>query len=84
MITLTEYVSIEKQLLLDAQKYFERAEMYLAIGKTAHCAGCLAKAAKKLHKANEFKSSLDGLNASFMNAMINRLFKRIADDILNI
>jgi ATP/maltotriose-dependent transcriptional regulator MalT len=77
---ITEYVSIEKQMLLDAQKYIERAEMYLAIGKTGHCVGCLAKAANKLHKAEQFHTSLD--ITYVIKLMIDNLAKRIADSIL--
>lgn len=78
---IIEYVSIEKQMILDAQKYIERAEMYLAIGKTGHCVGCLVKAAKKLHKAEQFHMPLD--ITYVIKPMLDNLAKCIADSILN-
>lgn len=78
---ITEYVPIEVQLLRDAQKYIARAEMYAAIGKFGHCAGCLAKAAKKIKKVEEMKISLDGMYAIFKPVM-DQLSKNIADGIL--
>lgn len=57
---IPKYISIEKQLLLDAEKYIKRAEMYLAIDKTRHCLGCLIKAAKKYDSANSHVVAMDG------------------------
>lgn len=79
---IIEYVPIEVQLLRDAQKYIDRAEMYAVIGKFGHCAGCLAKAAKKIHKAEEMKINMASFAASF-EPMINQLNKNIANSILN-
>lgn len=81
--TITEYVPIEKQYLLDAQKYIERAQKYLDEGKAAHACGCLAKAAKKLHRYNEYcKIFEDDFIALIMKPMLNRLSDKIAKNFL--
>lgn len=79
---ITEYVSIEKQLLLDSQKYIERAQIYLSEDKLGHCIGCLAKAAKKIKKSEEFKLSMDSLNYSLMQPMVVQMLKQIEDRIV--
>ena len=82
MLNITEYVSIEKQMLLDAQKYTERAEMYFTIGKTKHALGCIIKAYKKYEKYEQFKSSSDALANLVLTPMLNTLSDRIANKIL--
>lgn len=81
---LPEYISVEKQLLLDALKYIERAEMYLAIGKNRHCLGCLIKAAKKYDKAKSHMLSMDGLADSFLQPMMKALSYTVENSILNL
>lgn len=81
---ITEYISIEKQYLLDAQKYIERAQVYLNENKLGYCAGCLAKAAKKIKKAESFKLSMDSLSYSLMQPMVVQMLKQIEDRILGI
>jgi hypothetical protein len=80
----TEYVSIEKQILLDAQKYIERAETYLNSKQYGHCAGCLAKAAKKITNAQHIYNitSNEGLNL-LLRAMCDKFAKNVADKLLN-
>lgn len=79
----TSYTSIEKQFLLDAKKYTERANKYLIEKKYGHCAGCLAKAAKKLTNAQHlgYLSSDAGLD-EVMRTMLNHFEKQISDAIL--
>lgn len=80
---ITEYVSIENQYLLDAQKYIERANKYLEEGKAAHCVGCLAKAAKKLHKYNEYNRVMNSpYIVSIVKPMLDNLQNKIAKSIL--
>lgn len=81
---MPEYVSVEKQLLLEAEKYIKRAEMYLIIGKTRHSLGCLIKAAKKYDKAKDHTLSMDSLADSFMQPIIKTLSDTIASSILNL
>lgn len=81
---IAEYVSVEKQLLLEAEKYIKRAEMYLVIGKTRHSLGCLIKAAKKYDKAKTNMLAMDGLSEAFLNPITKLLSNKIADDILNL
>jgi hypothetical protein len=80
---ITEYVPIEKQYLLDAQKYIERAQKYLDEGKAAHATGCLAKAAKKLHRHNELcRIFNDGYIGLVITPIMNKLSEQIAKNIL--
>lgn len=79
---ITEYVSYEKQLLLDAKKYVERAEMYFAIGKFKHCTGCLVKASKKIEIAEAHKLSMDGLGVALMTPIMKRISEHIIKGIL--
>lgn len=81
---IAEYVSVEKLLLLDAEKYIKRAEMYLIIGKTRHSLGCLIKAAKKYDKAKTHRLAMDGLSEAFLRPMLNGLANKIANNILNV
>lgn len=84
MSGISPYVSIEKQLLLDAEKYIKRAEMYLIVGKLRHCLGCLIKAAKKYDKANSHMLAMDGLSKALLQPMLSGLSNKIANDILNL
>lgn len=81
---IPDYISVEKQLLLDAEKYIKRAEMYLIVGKSRHCLGCLIKAAKKYDKAKSHMLSVDSLADSFMRPMIKALSGTVANSILNL
>lgn len=81
---ITEYVSVEKQLLLDAKKYIERAEMYLAIEKPRHALGCLIKAARKYDKASSHMLALDGLSKALLQPMLGQLSRNIELSILNL
>lgn len=80
---ITEYVPTEKQYLLDAQKYIERAQKYLDEGKAAHATGCLAKAAKKLHRYNEHCRIFSNDFLGFIIApMLNKLSEQVSKNIL--
>lgn len=81
---IPDYISVEMQLLLDAEKYIKRAEMYLIVGKSRHCLGCLIKAAKKYDKAKSHILSMDGLTDSFMRPMVKALDDAVANCILNL
>ena len=82
-LNIVEYVSIEKQFYLDAEKYLKRAQVYWSENKFGHAAGCLAKAAKKIHKAEQFKPfKLDDCFGSIQISM-GVLSKQIEESILN-
>lgn len=81
---IADYISYEKQLLLDAQKYINRAEMYLCVGKSRHCLGCLIKAAKKYDKAKSHMLAMDGLSQASMMPILNKLSSKIEASILNL
>lgn len=82
MDKLTDYVPLEKQLFLDAEKYSKRAIEYLAEGKLSHAAGCMAKACKKLNKAEQFKRSMETPFPLFIHEVSSLLADRIAKNIL--
>jgi hypothetical protein len=80
-LLITEYVPLDKQLFLDAEKYSKRAIEYLEKGMLSHAAGCAAKACKKLNKAEKFANAI-GPTPEFMRIFINNLAKRVAENIL--
>lgn len=82
-VKIVEYVSIEKQLFLDAQKYIERAEMYLKLDKHKYSIGCLIKAYKKIEKAEKFILTNDELSNLILKPIMDRLSKMVADGIMN-
>lgn len=79
---ITEYVSIEKQYLLDAKKYIERASIYINDNKLSYAAGCLAKACKKLNQSEKHNLNMDGLALALMQPMLAQFVKSIEDKIL--
>lgn len=46
------YLTLQRQYLQDAVTYIFRADDYIKAGNQHHAAGCIAKAIKKLNRAN--------------------------------
>lgn len=80
MSLITDYIPIEKQLLLDAQKYLERADMYHKIGKPKHCLGCMIKAYRKMEQAERFGQPIEMIPG--MKPMLDLMAKQVEDTIL--
>lgn len=75
------YLSFEKQLRKDADKYCERATKYLNEGKIDRAIGCLNKAMVKIKRADALK--LSPLEEAVFGPMMNSLSKQIAENIIN-
>lgn len=74
------YTSIQQEDYKKALKYINRAKIYQAEGKYAHCAGCLAKAARKLHKA-KFWDDMCKFD-DIMNVMLSEIANNLDNQIL--
>lgn len=74
------YISFEKQLRLDADKYCERATKYLNEGKIDKAIGCLNKAMVKIKRADMLKMS--PLEEAIFGPIMNELSKLVAKRII--
>lgn len=74
---MNEYLSIDAQLIKDAERYLERAKDYILDGKLNHASGCLKKAIKKLDKTNYYFTC-----DPILRPMIDQLSKNVANSLL--